>query len=125
MKKNFFYALAIFGLGFSLAGCRLTDRQTNSNPSGGSQNPQPVQQAAPTAAALDQSAGQVDQSLNDLGATLQAIDTGDSLDTTQLDQSLSDLQNSLQATDVPVPTPDTLDQDLNSLQQALQAEQNP
>jgi hypothetical protein len=124
MKKAFSLGLVLLVASLSLAACRLNRTGTGLQPDapGSTNNPQPALPAG-SGAPLDQA----DQSLNDLQATLQAMDTDlNAVDPGPVIQSLDDLQGALQVTPVPTATPDTsLDQTLDSLLQSVLSEPAP
>jgi len=136
MKKAFLTVVVSLTVSLSMTACRWYPRlnpglQTENPASGAAPSGAPTQSApsglAPKGLPLDQSAGQADQALGDLQATLQSMNTDlNPLDAGPVDQSLNDLQGTLQVTPVPTVTVDTsLDQSLDSLQQTLQAQPTP
>ncbi len=131
MKRTFRIVSVGAVMTLLLAACRWNP-QINSGRSG-STNPALAQStpAGETPSALDQSTGQIDQSLNDLQNTLQALDGEFNLiDTGQVDQALNELGTDLQATEVATPSAsssdgDAVNQELDSPQQTMTAQPTP
>jgi uncharacterized membrane protein YdfJ with MMPL/SSD domain len=134
MKKAFLFGLVILvGISLMLSGCSsnnatnsgqspLPSSQPQTQQTSASNHPQAqstpasgqiLAQSTPTGTALDQSANDADQALNNIQTTLQAIDV--STPSSTGDQSMNDVNQSANAAD----------QSLNNFQQTIQSEATP